>query len=126
MLFLALFTLSVKMPSVPGAHTGILREENIVLRQVFGYGAGLDTTPLRTVLQLPDSSVRDILLVSIDVDTGGGYEVISPGQSFHIGVSIFYMRRLAHMSSTNPREAIASYQFINQDTNLAGRQQSDL
>ena len=54
--------------------------------------------------------------MSVDVDTGGGYEVISPDQSFHVGISIFDTRCLASNSSTDPQQAIASYQFINRDS----------
>ncbi|KAH7011501.1 QDE-2-interacting protein [Ilyonectria destructans] len=106
------------MSSAPGPHTGILREENLVLQQIFGYGdQPMHTDPIpRTGLPLPGSSIKDILLVSVDVDTGGGYEVISPDQSFHVGISIFDTRYLTSNSSTDPQKAIASYQFINRDT----------
>jgi hypothetical protein len=36
---------------------------------------------------IPGTAIKDLLLVSVDVDTGGGYETISSGQSFHIGIS---------------------------------------
>lgn len=105
------------MPSVPGPHTGILREENLVLREIFGYGVESDTPPLpQACSSLPYSSIKDLLLVAVDVDTGGKYEEISPGQSFHIGVSIFDTRFFANVNSTDPEEAVVSYQFINQDT----------
>lgn len=105
------------MPSVPGPHTGILREENRVLRQIFGYGAESDTGLVPQIgSSLPNSSIKDLLLVAVDVDTGGKYEEISPGQSFHIGVSTFDTRLLANVDLTEPKDAVASYQFINQDT----------
>ncbi|KAI8725535.1 hypothetical protein NCS52_00124900 [Fusarium sp. LHS14.1] len=100
-------------------HTGLLREENIALRQILGYR--LETThtspcsPPQIGQYLPDTFIKDVLLVSIDVDTGGGYEVISPDQSFHIGVSIFDTRCLVQKLH-DPRDAITSYQFINQDS----------
>jgi DNA polymerase III epsilon subunit-like protein len=53
--------------------------------------------------------------VSVDVDTGGGYEAISPDQSFHIGVSIFDTRCLVQKLH-DPRDAITAYQFINRDS----------
>jgi len=103
------------MPSIPGAHTGILREENIALRQIFGYRlatSGSPYTPPNIGQYLSGTLIKDILILSIDVDTGGGYEVISPRQNFHIGISIFDTRCL-----TSPRDddgsAITSYQFIN-------------
>lgn len=104
------------MPSVPGKHTGILREENIALRQILGYR--LETLPcspynLPPIGQyLSGTSIKDILLVCVDIDTGGGYEVISPGQSFHIGISIFDTRHLIKQLP-DPCDAIKTYQFIN-------------
>lgn len=106
------------MPSVPGPHTGILREENCVLRQIFGYGdktTTLDPLP-RTGSPLPGTSIKDVLLVAVDVDTGGGYEVIGPNQSFHVGVSTFDTRWLTSDNLADPTQAIASCQFINQET----------
>ncbi|RSM20685.1 hypothetical protein CDV31_000372 [Fusarium ambrosium] len=100
-------------------HTGILREENIALRQILGYR--LDTiqtspyNPPQIGQYLPGTFIKDVLLVSVDVDTGGGYEVISPGQSFHVGVSIFDTRCLTQ-KLVDPRDAIISYQFINTDS----------
>lgn len=105
------------MPSVPGKHTGILREENIALRKIRGYHLEtlLPSPPysLPPIGQyLPGTFIKDVLFVSIDVDTGGGYEVISPGQSFHIGTSIFDTRCLIQQLN-DARDAIKSYQFIN-------------
>lgn len=105
------------MALIPQKHTGILREENIALRQILGYR--LDT--LQTCLPyslpplgkyLPGTSIKDILFVCVDVDTGGGYETILPGQSFHIGISIFDTRRLIKPLD-NPLDGIKSYQYIN-------------
>ncbi|RSL39455.1 hypothetical protein CEP53_014044 [Fusarium sp. AF-6] len=96
-------------------HTGILREENIALRQILGYRLETIQTspynPPQIGQYLPGTFIKDALLVSVDIDTGGGYEVISPGQSFHIGVSIFDTRCL--VQKLDPRDAITSYQFIN-------------
>lgn len=67
-------------------HTGILREENIALRQILGYHLETLKSSSFNLPQigeyLPGSLIKDVLIASIDVDTGGGYEVISPGQSF--------------------------------------------
>lgn len=104
------------MASVPGEHTGILREENIALRQLLGYNLEtLPASPYRLASMgqyLPGTSTRDILFVCVDVDTGGGYEDILPGQSFHIGISLFDTRSLTEHSQ-DPNDAIKSYQFIN-------------
>jgi hypothetical protein len=103
------------MPSTPPSHTGILREETLVLGQIFGYDgqptARSPTLP-PTGIPLPGSRIKDVLLVSVDVDPGGRYEVVSPDQSFHVGVSIFDTRCLNNYSPTDPQDAIASYQFI--------------
>ena len=107
------------MASVLQPHTRILREENIALRQILGYR--LETTqtspysPPRIGQYLPGTLFKDALLVSVDVDTRGGYEAISPEQSFHIGVSIFDTRCLVQKLD-DPRDAITSYQFINRDS----------
>lgn len=116
-LLLHIFTYRA-MSSTPGLHTGILREENLILRHIFGYGnQPIHTNPLpRIGSPLPGSSINDILFVSVDVDTGGGYEVISPNQSFHVGISIFDTRYFGSNSLTEPQTAIKSYQFINRDT----------
>lgn len=107
------------MASVLRSHTGILREENIVLRQLFGYSLHtLESSPYRPPQIghcLPGATIKDILLVAIDVDTGGGYQTISSDQSFHIGVSILDTRYFGE-ELDNPRNAIVSYQFINKST----------
>ncbi|KAG5984997.1 hypothetical protein E4U55_002104 [Claviceps digitariae] len=103
------------MPSIPGEHTGILREENIALRQIFGYRLATSGSPYSVPAigqYLPGTLIKDILIISIDVDTGGGYEVIKPGQNFHIGISIFDTRCLINPLD-DYRNAITSYQFIN-------------
>lgn len=81
------------MASTPGPHTGILREENIALWQIFGYrsidGIPYPFKPSDNVQTLPGTNIKDLLFVSVDIDTGGGYEVLSPGQSYHISISLF-------------------------------------
>lgn len=105
------------MASKPGTQPSIPREENLILQQVFGYD---DRNPLHTErlprIGSPGSSIRDILFLSVDVDTGGGYEVISPHQSFHVGISIFDTRYFISKSFAGPQQAIRSYQFINQNS----------
>ncbi|KAM6479323.1 hypothetical protein HDV62DRAFT_134628 [Trichoderma sp. SZMC 28011] len=107
------------MPSVPGQHTRILREENIALRQILGYRLEtLTSSPYRLPYIgqcLPGTCIKDILLVSVDVDTGGGYEAISEEQSFHIGISIFDTRSLTK-TPQDLGDAIKSYQFINNNS----------
>ncbi|KAL6814551.1 hypothetical protein J3E69DRAFT_347499 [Trichoderma sp. SZMC 28015] len=107
------------MPSVPGQHTGILREENIALRQILGYRLEtLTSSPYRLPSigqRLPGSCIKDILLVGVDVDTGGGYEAISEEQSFHIGISIFDTRSLTKQPQ-DLNDTVKSYQFINNNS----------
>ncbi|KAL7925653.1 hypothetical protein ACQKWADRAFT_197278 [Trichoderma austrokoningii] len=105
------------MASTPGKHTGILREENIALRQILGYHH--ETHPPYVLPEigqyLSGTSMKDVLLICVDVDTGGGYEVISPEQSFHIGISILDTRCLIDQLD-NVNDVIKSYQFINKNT----------
>ncbi|KAL7807321.1 QDE-2-interacting protein [Trichoderma aethiopicum] len=109
------------MASLPGPHTGILRDETIALRKILGYR--LDTIrdstfkhpKLDNLPHLQGSSIKDVLFVSVDVDTGGGYEAISPEQSFHIGISLFDTRTLTKPME-NPGNAIQSYQYITKDS----------
>ncbi|KAL6889867.1 hypothetical protein HDV57DRAFT_487914 [Trichoderma longibrachiatum] len=109
------------MASLPGAHTGILRDETVALRKILGYR--LDTirdsafrhSKLDNLPHLQDSSIKDVLFVSIDVDTGGGYQVISPEQSFHVGISLFDTRTLTKPME-DPENAIQSYQYINNES----------
>ncbi|KAJ4157657.1 hypothetical protein NW754_009303 [Fusarium falciforme] len=107
------------MTSVLRPHTGILREENIALRQILGYHLETIQTspysPPQIGQYLPDNLIKAALLVSIDVDTGGGYEFISPDQSFHIGMSNIDTQCLVQKLH-DPRDAITSYQFINRDS----------
>ncbi|KAL6799500.1 hypothetical protein GGI42DRAFT_361398 [Trichoderma sp. SZMC 28013] len=107
------------MASVPGQHTGILREENIALRQILGYRLEtLTSSPYKLPSighYLPGTSIKDVLLVSVDVDTGGGYEAISEEQSFHIGISIFDTRSLIKQPQ-DLGDAVKSYQFINNNS----------
>ncbi|KAI5457377.1 hypothetical protein BGZ63DRAFT_433799 [Mariannaea sp. PMI_226] len=101
-------------------HTGILREENLALRYIFGYGHETSAfTPFGT--KLPHTSITDILFVSVDVDTFGSYDSIEEDQQFHIGISTFDTRHLPELlvslddpSATLDRHqyAINSHQFV--------------
>ncbi|KAH0495460.1 hypothetical protein TgHK011_009010 [Trichoderma gracile] len=109
------------MASVPGSHTGILRDETLALRQILGYRRETIREPrfahprLDSLAHLPGSSIKDVLFVSVDVDTGGGYQVISPQQSFHIGLSLFDTRSLTKPMK-DPANAIQSYQYITKES----------
>lgn len=102
------------------SHMGILREETVALRQLLGYGRSteaslrLDVPELGT--NLPGSSMRDVLLVGLDVDTFQGYEELIPDQQLHVGISILDTRRLHELLVSSSREgelatAIDSHQW---------------
>ncbi|KAF5003357.1 hypothetical protein FDECE_10087 [Fusarium decemcellulare] len=99
-------------------HTGVLLEDNIVLRQILGYRLETVETSLYNLPQighcLPGTFIRDVLLVSIDVDAKD-YEAISADHDFRIGVSILDTRYLVQKLH-DPRDAITSYQFINRNS----------
>ncbi|KAK5989285.1 hypothetical protein PT974_10796 [Cladobotryum mycophilum] len=62
------------MASTLKPHTGILREENIALRQILGYRLeSLQSSPYsppQIGQYLSGTSIKDVLLVAVDVDTG--------------------------------------------------------
>ena len=110
-------------PEISGplpAHTGILREETVALRQLLGYGRPTEASLRLGVPEigtsLPGSSMKDVLFVGLDIDTIQGYEVIVPDQQMHVGISILDTRRLNDLLASPTREeelsaAIESYQW---------------
>lgn len=95
-------------------HLCILREENLALRQIMGYNTdSLEDFPY-SIPQLgqciPGTSIKDLLVVSIDVDHPRWYLPIQD-LSCHIGVSILDTRCLASKID-DPSKAIISYQFV--------------
>ncbi|MBE3049787.1 hypothetical protein IMZ48_46280 [Candidatus Bathyarchaeota archaeon] len=110
-------------PEISGplpAHTGILREETVALRQLLGYGRPTEASLRLSVpeigTRLPGSSMKDVLFVGLDIDTFQGYEVIIPDQQMHVGISILDTRHLKDLLTSPTREeelsaAIDSYQF---------------
>ncbi|KFH45353.1 hypothetical protein ACRE_038380 [Hapsidospora chrysogenum ATCC 11550] len=113
------------MSSAPGPHTGIFREENAALRCLFGYAGNDLERPIPEVVlhcpKLESSTIKDVLFVSVDVDTFQGYEKISEGQKYHIGVTILDTRRLIDLYNTSTtdtwnterivKSTIKSYQY---------------
>ncbi|KAM0328488.1 hypothetical protein ACHAQA_004895 [Verticillium albo-atrum] len=103
------------------AHTGLLREEVLALRSVLGYTdfagpyATLQSPGFGT--KLPDSSMKDVLLVAVDVDSNNRTEEACPDQQLHIGVSLFDPRRLQKLlgeelpDTARFQHLIDSYQF---------------
>jgi hypothetical protein len=102
------------MPSIPGPHTGIFREENTALRFLFGYDhfdLHLLPSSLQSCTTLGTTALRDVLHVAIDVDTHQGYEDISPEPEYHIGLSILDARSLLS-SNLQLENVVKSHQFI--------------
>ncbi|KAI1175317.1 hypothetical protein F4777DRAFT_550996 [Nemania sp. FL0916] len=98
-----------------------LRDEILVVRQLFGYSDIGQLPPARGAFDLgatlPNSLMKDVLLVGIDVDTFQGYERLPIDPQLHIGVSILDTRvlyRIIHEGPDSMREADAleSYQFV--------------
>ncbi|KAM0815802.1 putative Qde-2-interacting protein [Seiridium cardinale] len=102
-------------------HAGLLRDETLFLRQIFGYAdtreIGRNLSLRGSASKLPASSISDLLLVAIDIDTREGYDQIISNQQFHVGVSLFDSRSLETSGATvqddyEPSESgIKSLQF---------------
>ncbi|KAM3484706.1 hypothetical protein MY8738_002025 [Beauveria namnaoensis] len=76
-------------------HLGILREENIALRQIMGYNTdSLEASPYRIPQIGPGTSIKDVLVVAIDIDNPRCCLPLQD-QSYHIGLSILDTRCLA-------------------------------
>lgn len=96
-----------------------LRDEILALRQLLGYSPTTFLLIPEMDPRLDNSSMWDILLVGIDIDTIEEYEEIIPDQKFHIGLSILDTRDLQRLASIPPElpgthtdyDIIQSYQF---------------
>ncbi|KAH8163844.1 hypothetical protein CIB48_g4415 [Xylaria polymorpha] len=98
-----------------------LRQEILVIRQHFGYS---DPSQLPSTIgvftpaaTLSNSSMKDVLLVGIDVDTYQDYERLATDPQLHIGISILDTRILHTLTLEGPSTAheanpIESYQFV--------------
>lgn len=77
-------------------HTGLLREEVLVLRDLLCYVDFIDDTttlePPQVGVPLPNSRMKDLLLVGLDIDTFQGYEQLTPDPQLHIGISLLDTR----------------------------------
>ncbi|KAL2761072.1 hypothetical protein ACRALDRAFT_1066551 [Sodiomyces alcalophilus JCM 7366] len=116
----------VEMSNPP--HQGILRQENLVLRTIFGYANEKHTSPSASTGSLPSflgecfpgSSMKDLLLVAIDVDAPQSYNKANIEQHLlHIGISILdsrHVRDLVHVGTHDAPVAfdrfITNYQFV--------------
>ncbi|KAI0097269.1 hypothetical protein GGR51DRAFT_553222 [Nemania sp. FL0031] len=98
----------------------------MAIRQLFGYS---DTCQLSSAHEpsnlgatLPNSSMKDVLLIGIDIDTYQGYEHLPADPQLHIGVSILDTRVLYHiihegLDSMRETGILESYQFVVGDSN---------
>src|SRR3569833_697425 len=107
-------------------HTGLLRDETLFLREIFGYADicenGQNLSLSGSVLRLPTSSISDLLLVAIDIDMldAEGYHQIRPNQQCHVGVSLFDPRFIE--AGNEPSESeIKSLQFTIGDSSYCRR-----
>lgn len=102
-------------------HKGLLRDETLTLRYIFGYG--LDKIHSSTLFTgshfgktVSSSSIRDILFVAVDVDTIWESREVFSDQYTSIGVSILDTRdiyQLSHLSqSIDGDDAISPYQLF--------------
>lgn len=102
------------------SHTGILRDETLILRQLLGhYGdveATLPTLPLsKRANGLHKSPMKDFLFVRLDIDTFQGYEKLLPDHQLHVGISLLDTRdlesALLNPASRDHSQMIMSHQF---------------
>lgn len=99
-------------------HRGILREDNIALRQIMGYNTdSFEASPYK-IPQIgqfiPGTSIKDVLVVAIDIDNPR-CRLPLQDQSYHIGLSILDTRCLASRID-DVSKTIMSYQFINDNS----------
>ncbi|KAJ2995645.1 hypothetical protein NUW58_g1215 [Xylaria curta] len=98
-----------------------LRDETLAIRRLFGYSGKCQLSSAHKAFNLgatlPNSSMKDVLLIGIDVDTYQGYKHLSTDPQLHIGVSILDTRVLHHLilkgpESTRETGALESHQFV--------------
>ncbi|KAI0527923.1 hypothetical protein F5B22DRAFT_582857 [Xylaria bambusicola] len=94
-----------------------LRDEILVIRQLFGYADARQHEASHLGATLPNSSMKDVLLIGIDVDTYQGYERLPTNPQLHIGVSVLDTRvlhQLVHegLDSVRETDVVESYQFV--------------
>ncbi|KAI0007259.1 hypothetical protein F4779DRAFT_592863 [Xylariaceae sp. FL0662B] len=103
-------------------HTGILRDETLVLPKLFGVPsseiptAAAELEGIELGQNFQDTLIKDVVLVAIDIDTFQGYEKIIPDQQFHFGISILDTRSIHDAQLTShtlggPANIIRSYQY---------------
>ena len=103
-----------------------------MLRELLGYDGLCEAPPPSLAFHaylgsnLPNSALKDVLFIAVDIDTFQGYESIIPGQQFHIGVSILDTRSLRDMVRScpvleSPEHVVRSFQFTIGDSRYCRR-----
>lgn len=100
------------------AHKGLLRVDLLVLRHIFSLNHGLhalDQDYLKILgLNLPDSDMKDLLIVSLDVKNPNISQIAKNGH-FQIGISVLDTRRLQSSirkrRGQNAQDLLQTHQF---------------
>lgn len=101
---------------------GHLSPATVALRHIFGYSDDSLNTPLALEAnfgaKICDSLITDILLVSVDIDTGSleSYRVLSDEKQYSIGLSVLHTRKVQDHSTRAAQHEwhqhiIQSFQF---------------
>ncbi|KAK0753315.1 hypothetical protein B0T18DRAFT_316816 [Schizothecium vesticola] len=101
----------------PAPHTGLLREENTILRRLFGYRDNVTTDLMPDVLgvKLGKTTLSDARFLYIDIDSIQEKEGVV--QQLHIGVSLLDTRNLQRSIFGSPTakpeaQMIESHHFV--------------
>lgn len=102
----------------PAPHTGLLREENTILRHIFGYRDNFSTDYLMPDVlgvKLGKTTLSDARFLCVDIDSIQEKEGVI--QQLHIGVSLLDTRSLQRSISRSPRgkpkaPMIESHHFV--------------
>lgn len=102
----------------PAPHTGLLREENTILRHLFGYRDNVSTdylVPDVLCVKLGKTTLSDARFLCVDIDSIQEKEGVI--QQLHIGVSLLDTRSLQRPISRSPRgkpkaPMIESHHFV--------------
>ena len=101
----------------PAPHTGLLREENAILRRLFGYGDNVttDLVPDALSIKLGKTTLSDARFLCIDIDSIQEKEGVV--QQLHIGVSLLDTRNLQRSIFGSPTakpeaQMIESHNFV--------------
>ncbi|KAK1835078.1 QDE-2-interacting protein [Podospora conica] len=100
----------------PALHTGLLREENIILRRLFGYRDNGTTVSVPDVLgiKLDKTTLSDARFLCVDIDSIQEKDGVI--QQLHIGVSLIDTSNLQNyilgLPTAKPDQMIESHHFV--------------